>query len=196
MLKPGLSTADKNPVTTTLSPPIRILALVGALAVVAVGILLFTQNRSDSSSSTPAAPAASTSNLQTPTQHVASPVKPAVKQPVKPRVVLLAGLPASIAHALRNSKVVVVALYANGVSGDKAAVEEARAGAKSARAGFATVNVVDEKTARSLGKFAGTTTTPPAFLVVKRPGKIVNQLAGTVDSEIVAQAALNAGAGR
>lgn len=184
-------------VTTTLSPPIRILAIVGVLAVVGLGILMFAHNRSDSSSSTPASPSASTSNSQTSTQQpTTAPVTPAVTKPVQPKVVLLAGLPVPIAHALRNSKVVVVALYANGGSGDQAAVEQARAGAKSAHSGFAAVNVLDEKTAKSLGLFAGTATAPPAVLVVKRPGKIVNQFSGTADSEIVAQAALNAGAGR
>ena len=181
----------------TLSPPIRILALVGVLAAVGLGILLFAHSRSDSGSSAPAAPSASTSNSKPATQlPVTSPVKPAATKPVKPKVVLLTGLPVPIAHALRNSKVVIVALYANGGNGDQAALEQARAGAKSAHSGFAAVNVLDEKTARSLGKFAGTTTAPPAVLVVKRPGKIVNQFSGTADSEIIAQAALNAGAGR
>ena len=189
--------ADRHAVTMTLSPPIRILALVGVLVAVGLGILLFAHNRSASSSSSSAASSASTSNSQSATQQpVTSPVKPVASKPVKPKVVLLAGLPTPIAHALRNSKVVIVALFAHGANGDQAAVAEARAGAKSAHAGFAAVNVLDEKTARSLGKFAGTDTAPPAVLVVKRPGKIVNQFSGTADSEIIAQAALNAGAGR
>jgi hypothetical protein len=180
-------------VTTTLSPPIRILAVVGVLAAIGLGILFFA-SRSDSDSSAPAAPSVATSHAS-PTTQPASPAKPAVT-PAKPKVVLEPGLPAPIAHALRNSKVVVVALYARGVNGDMKTVAEARAGAKSAHSGFAAVNVVNEAIARRLGKFAGTTTAPPAVLVVKRPGKIVNQFSGIADSEIVAQAALNAGAGR
>lgn len=181
-------------VTTTISPPIRILALVGVLAAVALGIVLFTQSRSDSGGSSSAAPSVDASN---PATHPAtSSVKPAAKPVHKPKVVLLPGVPAPIARALQSSKVVVVALYAHGVTGDKATVEQAHAGAKSAHAGFAAVNVENEKIARTLGKFAGTTTAPPAVLVVKRPGKIVNQFNGYQDNEIVAQAALNAGAGR
>ena len=178
--------------TTTLSPPIRLLAIVGVLAAAGLGILLFAHNRSASSSSSPAVPSVDTSNPAT--HPTTSPITS--KQAVKPKIVLLPGLPSSIAHALRSSKVVVVVLYAHGATGDMTAVEQARAGAKSAHAGFAALNVVDEKTARALGKFAGTTTAPPAVFVVKRPGKIVNQFPGHADSEIVAQAALNAGAGR
>jgi len=174
----------------TISPPIRILALVGVLVAVGLGILLFTHNRSASSSSSPAVPSVDA------TKPATSPAKPAAKPAHKPKIVLLPGVPAPVARALQSSKVVVVALYAHGVTGDKATVEQARAGAKSAHSGFAAVNVDDEKTARALGKFAGATTAPPAVLVVKRPGKIVNQFNGYQDSEIVAQAAHDAGAGR
>jgi hypothetical protein len=179
-------------VTTTLSPPIRILALVGVLAAAGLGILLFAHNRSAASSSSP--PAVQSVN-QPPTHPAVTGTKPAVT-PAKPKIVLLPGLPAPIAHSLRFSKVVVVSLYAKGAAGDQPAVAQARAGATSAHAGFVAVNVVDEKTARSLGTFASVTTALPAVLIVKRPGKIVNEFSGYSDSEIVAQAALNAGAGR
>jgi hypothetical protein len=181
-------------VTTTLSPPIRIIALVGVLAVIGVGILLFAKSRSDSDgSSSSATPSVATSHPATAAP--STPSKPAAV-PAKPKVVLTPGLPVPVAHALRNSKVVVVAVYARGVDSDANALAAARAGAKSARSGFAAVNVVNEANARSMGKFAGTTTAPPAVLVVKRPGKIVNQFSGNADSEIIAQAAVNAGAGR
>ena len=173
--------------TTTLSPPIRILALVGILAAAGLGILLFAHNRSASSSSPPSVP-----SVNQPATNLAV----TTTKPAKPKLVLRPGLPAPIAHSLHFSKVVVVSLYAKGVTGDQPAVAQARAGAKSAHAGFVAVNVVNEKTARSLGTFAGTTTALPAVLVVKRPGKIVNEFSGYADSEIVAQAALNAGAGR
>jgi hypothetical protein len=175
----------------TLSPPIRILALVGVVAAAGLGILLFAHNRSAASGSSPSVPSVN----QPATHHAVTTTKAAAK-PAKPKIVLLPGLPASIARSLHFSKVVVVSLYAKGAAGDQHAVALARAGAKSARAGFVAVNVVDEKTARSLGTFVGTTTALPAVLVVKRPGKIVNEFSGFADSEIVAQAALNARAGR
>ena len=101
-----------------------------------------------------------------------------------------------MAHALRNSKVVIVAVYAHNGNGDMGALAEARAGAKSGHAGFAAVNALDEKLARSLNAFGGTSVSPPAVLVVKRPGKIVNQFDGFTERALVAQAAMNAGAGR
>ena len=177
--------------TTTISPPIRILAVVGVLAAVALGIVLFTHNRSSSndSSATPApAPAPSTQPVTTPA--------PAHGAAAKPKVVLLPGLPKPVARALRHSKVVVVAVWSNGATGDKQSVAEAKAGAKAVHAGFLAVNVASEKTAKGLGEFAGTTTAPPAVLVVKRPGKVVNRFDGFADSQLVAQAAHDAGAGR
>jgi hypothetical protein len=182
-------------VTTTLSPPIRILALVGVLAAAALGILLFTHSRSSSDGSSSATPPAGASHSGSATQTPAVPVKPAAVKPAKPKVVLLPGLPSPVAHALRSSKVVVVALYAHGGTGDAAAVAQALTGAHAAHSGFVAVNVANEKVARAVSSFVGTTTAPPAVLVVKRPGKIVNQF-GYADSEIVAQAAANAGAGR
>jgi hypothetical protein len=186
-------------VTTTISPPIRILAIVGVLAAVGLGIVLFSHNRSASNdSSLPPVTAVhtkpSTKPSTTPTTKPV--VKPAVTPTVKRRVVLLPSLPSTVAHALRSSKVVIVAVYAHGGNGDMAAVQQAREGAKAAHAGFALVNVVNEKIARSLSAFGGDSVSPPAVLIVKRPGKIVNQFGGFTDSSIVEQAALNAGAGR
>lgn len=173
--------------TTTISPPVRILAIVGVLAAIGIGAFLFISNRSSSSSSDSSAP--STQPATTP-----APVHGAVA--TKPKLVLLAGLPTQVAHALRHSKVVVVSVYTNGASGDKAAVAQARAGAKAVHAGFVQVNVASEKIARGLGDFAGTTTAPPTVLVVRRPGKVVNRFDGFTDQQIVAQAAHDAGAGR
>ncbi len=186
--------------TTTISPPIRILALVGVLAAAVVGILFFVHNRSSSSSSSPALPSVRQSHSLSTKQHLAtSTAKPATKSVAKPavnrKIALQPGLPSPVAHALRSSKVVIVVVYAHGGNGDLAAVTQARMGAKSAHVGFAAVNVIDEKTARSFHVFAGTAASPPAVLVIKRPGKIVNQFSGYTDSGIVEQAGLNARTG-
>ena len=175
--------------TTTLSPPIRILGIVGILAAAALALVLFTQHRSTHSSS-PALPNVASTNHTTPV----STVKPSHKPLTTPKIVLLAGLPAPVAHALRYSKIVVVSLYSAGVASDGAALQQARQGAASAHAGFAAVNVLNERIAKGLDKFAGTAATP-TVLVVKRPGKIVNRFDGYADNELVAQAAQNAGAG-
>ncbi len=163
--------------TTTISPPVRVLALVGALAAIALGILFYTHGRSSSTSSEPVVPAPSrTARPSVTPAHSAKPV--------------------NVAHALRFSKVVVVSVYAGGARGDHALVAQARRGARAAHAGFATVNVANESSARTVGAFAGEKTAPPVVLVVKRPGRIVNRFDGFVDSAIVAQAAHDAGAGR
>ncbi len=118
---------------------------------------------------------------------------PATAQPSKPRVVLLPNLPSQVAHRLRYSKVVVVALYAT--PADRAKVASSRAGARRVGAGFTAVSLTDEANARAISSFAGQVS-PPTLLVVKRPGRIVNRLTGVVDGAIVAQAAHDAGARR
>lgn len=115
--------------------------------------------------------------------------------PATPKVALLPGLPPPVARALRTSKVVVVSLYAGTAQADRAAVAQARAGARTAGAGFVTMNVVDDRKARQLASFVGPVS-PPTLLVVRRPGKILTRIEGTVDSMIVAQAAHDAGARR
>ena len=157
-----------------------LIAAFAALMVVRAGVI----GGSSTDSTSTATPAPSSS---------LTPAKP-VLTPAKPTVVLLPGLPAQIASKLRYSKVVVVSLYTGTAAGDRAAVAEARSGAREVGAGFTAVNVLDEKQARAVAAFGGPVDSP-AVLVVRRPGKIVTQFTGAVDGKIVAQAAHNAGAG-
>jgi hypothetical protein len=122
---------------------------------------------------------------------------PPPSTPTQPKVVLLPGLPPQVANKLRYSKVLVVSLYQGSARSDRAAVAAARAGARTAGAGFLAANVLNEKNARALQSFVGTTSTP-AVVVVRRPGRIASRLEGaaSTDSELVAQAAHNAGATR
>lgn len=112
-----------------------------------------------------------------------------------PNVVLLPGLPSSVAQALRKSRVAVVSLYVGQAQSDRAWVAEARKGARTAGARFVAVNVGSDKTAAAVRSFVGAASTP-SMLVVRRPGRIVTQISGPVDSAVVAQAAHNAGARR
>lgn len=180
--------------TTTLSPPVRLLALVGILAVIAVGLLLYTQTRTSSAS--PSAAGATQTLGRSHAGSATHRIHATSTEPVRtaPKIQLLPGLPGPVAHALRYSKVVVVSLYAAGASGDRAARQQARAGAASAHAGFAAVNVLNERIAAGLDRFAGATSSP-TVLVVRRPGRIVNRFGGYADQDLVAQAAQNAGAG-
>ncbi len=160
-------------------------ALIGIVALVAAFVaLMVVRSGVIGGSSTPAAPLAPT----------VTPAKPHVT-PAKPRVVLLPDLPPQVAHALTYSKVVVVSVYIGQAPGDHPAVTEARKGARQAGAGFVAVNVGSDKAAASVAGFVGPVT-PPAMFVVKRPGKIVTQIPGRVETAIVAQAARNAGARR
>ena len=178
--------------TAPLSP--RLLAVIGAVA--AAALALFVSSRvvfgSDEQSSAQGAEAFTTKPAGT-GQEARSAAKP--KPKLKPKVVLLPGLPAPVARQLMTRKVVVVTLYTATATLDRSAVSQARSGAAKVGAGFAALNVIDERRARSLEGFIGTTSSP-VVLVVRRPGKIVKRLDGYTDSEIVAQAAHNAGAGR
>jgi hypothetical protein len=176
--------AATNRVTRTgLIALVVVVAAFALLMIVRSGVL--GGSSSDSAAGTkPSTPA------QTPSAHATAP-----STPVRPKVVLLPGLPASVAHALRYSRVAVVSLYFGQAQADRPWVAEARKGARAAGAGFVAVNLGSDKTAASVKSFVGPVS-PPSMLVVRRPGKIVTQMAGPVESAVVAQAAHNAGARR
>jgi hypothetical protein len=167
-------------------------ALIGLVALVAAfAALMVVRSGLLNGSSSESAPVA------VPTQTTASKPSTGVqpKPAVKPKIVLLSGLPQPVAHALRYSKVVVVSLYTGPAKSDRPAVAEARVGARSAGAGFVAMNVIDDRKARTLAPFVGSVSTP-TMIVVRRPGKIVARFDGAIDSAVVAQAAHNAGARR
>jgi len=157
---------------------IVLVAAFAALMVVRIGVL------GGSSSSTPPAP---TQDL-TPSKGTKNPTRPS-------KVVLLPGLPASIARGLESSKVIVVSLYVGQAPGDRPWVTEARMGAQAAGAGFVAVNVGADRQAASVTSFVGAVSAP-TMLIVRRPGNIVTQISGPVERTVVAQAAHNAGARR
>jgi hypothetical protein len=173
--------------TTIPLPSTRLLAIVGVALAAAVFLLVARPMLLGDGGNT-VAPAPTTT---TP--------KPGARPttPPKPRIVLLPGLPGKVANKLRYSKVLVVSLYQGTAAADRAAVAAARAGARGVRAGFLPVNVLNEASARSVQTFVGTTSTP-AVVVVRRPGRIVSRLEGaaSTDEQLVAQAAHNAGAGQ
>ncbi|MEI7760707.1 MAG: hypothetical protein WCJ67_08045 [Thermoleophilia bacterium] len=142
----------------------------------------------------PGRPASSSAALHAPAPN-APPVKTRSAPNSKPRIALLPDLPVAVAHALRYSKVIVVSAYIGQAPGDHPAVTEARKGALSAGAGFVAVNVGNDNVAAAFSSFIGPVT-PPAMLIVRRPGRILTRISGQVESAIVAQAALNAGARR
>ena len=177
--------------TAAIPIPNRLLALLGVavlglLAVLVARPLLLGDD--DSTTAQPTPPAQVTPATPAP----ASTPKPA--KPAVPAVKLIAGLPGPIAGRLRHSRVVVVSVYSGTSPTDRAALAEARAGAKASGAAFTALNVLDEKTARQIQAFVDGPMGTPSALVVRRPGKIVGRFDTLVDSAVIAQAAHNAGA--
>jgi len=175
---------------TATAIPTRMIVLLGAvLAAAAMFLVARPLLLSDDDSGSSAPPATATPAAPAP----ATPSKASTT--AKPKIVILPDVPKPLATKLRFSKVVVASVYSGTSKSDRAAVAQARAGAKEVGAGFVALNVLDEATARQVQPFAGTASAP-VVLVVKRPGKIATRFDTAVDSALVAQAARNAGAGR
>ena len=211
-----------TPVTFTLSPPVRIAALLGLLAVVLVGGGMKMLGGGEASVATPhlikhhpfGAGAKAKHASSTPTlaakKHAATATttkaKPkAASKPVatlpKPIVnhaaiaaALKAGLPAPIATALGQHATVVVGLYDPYSKVDAIAFAEARAGAKLAGAGFLPLNVLSKAQIGKLTELMGLLP-DPGLLVYVRPARLAAKISGFADKETVAQAAQNAAHG-
>ena len=175
----------------TAATPTRMLALLGIAVAGLAAFLVVRPALLDRSNDTvtPApivTPSKSGTTGQTPAPQIT---------PVKPKLVLLPGLPSAVARELRYEKVVVVALYSSPATLDRRVRNQAQQGASAVDAGFVGLNLYNETNAREASAFAKSTVSP-TVLVVKRPGKIVSRFEGFVDGAIVAQAASNAGAGK
>ena len=116
--------------------------------------------------------------------------KPAPKPKPKPPATD-DGLPGALSAALARNRVVVVSLYAPDVELDDMAMQEARAGAAEAGAGFVALNVLNESQSRPLTKELGVLE-DPAVLVFRRPGELIVRFSGFADKQTVLQAARNA----
>ena len=203
--------------TLTLSPPVRIAALVGLLAAVLGGGAMTMLGRGEpeaapthainphpfgtsakGAKSAPAkpAPAAKTHSASSKPAATkpAKPVKPVHKVPVASAVVtaaLQAGLPAPLARALGQHRVVVVSLYNPYSEVDGISFAEARAGAQLAGAGFLPLNVLSKAQVGKLTELLGLLP-DPGVLVYTRPSTLAVRIGGFADKESVAQAAQNA----
>ena len=172
----------------TLSPPVRVLVFVGALAATGLAAFMFLMGRGGSTEPAPTAvlhaPSTSTPARVT-TSH------PTAKPPSHhPKLTLADGLPNVVAHALRYSRVVVVAVYVPSAPVDAYVRGEAQAGAKASRAGYVGVSASSESALQRI--VAKTGVLPdPAVIVFKRPGNAVAIL-GVADRETIAQAVLEA----
>jgi hypothetical protein len=210
-------------VTFTLSPPVRIAALVGLLAAVLGGGAMMMMGRSEAELATPhvikhhpfgtaAKPAkraaATPAPAVVPKKHAAAKPKPVAAKPkpvaAKPApkpvtpsavtIALKAGLPVPLARALGRHSVVVVSLYNPYSEVDGIAFAEARAGAALGGAGFLPLNVLSRAEVGKLTELLGVLP-DPGVLVYTRPSTLSIRLSGFADKETVAQAAQNAAHG-
>jgi hypothetical protein len=187
----------RRTVRTTLSPPIRIFAFVGVLAAVGIAASLFLLGRSAGETEwTPsqARPAQTETqprvNTVTQTKPAARPVtaeparKPAVAKPRK-RVLPAEGFPLPVRRALRANRVAVVVVYTPGASVDAFVRAEARAAAKTSRAGLVSMSGLSERLVRPLVAKTGVLPNP-AVVVVKRSGVVAATL-GVTDRQTITQ---------
>jgi hypothetical protein len=207
-------------VNLTVSPQIRILALVGLLAALGLGASMFVMGGGSSKTETAAttAPAAHTpakphtAPVVTPaTKHSKPETKPTTKPVTKPHTAtrhhvkkatparfrgnpVYAQLPQALQWQLAHHKIVVVSLYNPGSNVDAISVAEAHAGATDANAGFLLVSVLDNKVAGLLTALlpGGGLLPDPGVLVYRAPGDVALRLDGFADRASVAQAATNA----
>jgi hypothetical protein len=210
-------------VNLTVSPQIKILALVGLLAAVGLAASMFVLGGSSKKTETAAA---STPAVRTPVKthatrvhtqakpttkkhHVApAATKPATKthatathHTAKPKGFhgnkVYAQLPRALQWQLAHHKVVVVSFYNPSSEVDAISVAEAHAGATDAGAGFLLVSVLDNKVAGILTALlpGGGLLPDPGVFVYRAPGNVALRLDGFADRSAVAQAATNAMAG-
>lgn len=186
-----------------LSPPVRIFALVAALAAVGGALFLFTAGGAPAAEPS-AVPALSHAQaLKAAAARTAGAKKPVVKaEPAgaaasgrKPKVapkVAPTGYPTAVDEALAKNEIVVVSLVVPGGRVDSLAAGEAQAGARLAGAGYLALNVLNETNARALLRKLGTLEDPTLLVLKGRKGDVALKLTGFVDRETVAQAAANA----
>jgi len=175
------------------TPRIRVVGLAGALAVfaLAAGFLLLSRGQPSSSAATThtIVPLSKRTHLKV-KKHAVKPAphKPAAHKTAKS----VNGMPAALAAALSQNRVVVVSLYAPKVELDDMAMREARAGAAAAGVGFVALNVLNERQSRPLTRQLGVLE-DPAVLVYRRPSELVVRFSGFADKQTILQAARNAG---
>jgi hypothetical protein len=180
-------------VSVTISPPIRVFALLGVILATALALFLFIAGRSATTSGEIASPVTpSTRQVKTHAPATRTHAKPT--HPAKPRTTHFqtrrSGFPTAVDRAFRSHRVVVLVVYMPGSSVDALVRKEARAGAISSGAGYVPVSAANGRVAGQL--VAKTGVLPdPAVVVVERPG-VVQATFGITDRETVAQAVAQA----
>jgi hypothetical protein len=156
-------------VTTTLSPPVQIFAVLGVVA--AIGFAAFMFMSGGEASVAPPAPIVRTEQPTTPAQRRdTTPNRVATTRPAQPQVTA-SGFPVPVNQALRQRRVVVVAVGIPQAKVDRVVTAEARVAARATGAGFVVLSALNERYMSTL--VAKTGVLPdPAVLVVRRPGDV------------------------
>lgn len=186
-----------------ISGPVRVFALIGALAAAGLGVWFFLLGGLSPapSASEPVKEikplyggkprAAVTTPAATPKSAPATAPAADPKPAPKPKAVPNPkGLPLPLARALAQHPVVVVSLYDAESKVDWISLGEARAGARRAGVGFVALNVLERRASEALMRKLGVLSAP-AFFLYKRPGELVMRLDGFADRDLVAQAAVS-----
>ena len=181
--------ADNDTVSVTISPPIRVFALLGLLAATALGAFFFLVGRTteDGGQAVPRTPATKPAPEAKPRETTT----PAPQKP-KPTVTFRTrtGLPLPIERLLGRHRVVVVAVYLPGAGVDAVVRKEAQAAARMTGAGYVSLSALSERLARPLVAKPGVLP-DPAVVLVKRRG-VIAAIWSVTDRETIAQAVLQA----
>ena len=178
--------------SVTLSPPVRVFAVIGALVATGLAAYVFLLGGSPSTAetSTPLLPTAK-SEQQTHAKPRAQAHKPAARASRQTPAV---DFPWQVQRALGNRKVVVIAVYVPGASVDAIVRSEARAGARMSKAAFVHISAANEPALQKLVAKTGVLPAP-AVVIVKRPGVVTSTLS-VIDRQTVAAAVPQAKSGR
>jgi hypothetical protein len=194
--------ADRTFVELTLSPQMRVVALVGLLAALALAGGMFFLTRSQADAGAGDLSGSELAQALTPVQKpaTATTVPAATAKPArataaarsKPKpLVAENGVPTAILEALRRSPAAVVSLTAGGADIDRLTLAEAAAAAKSAGVPYVRIDVLQPELGRAIARTFGVVEAP-ATLVYQRPTSLFLKLDGYADSATIAQAAENA----
>jgi len=201
-------------VATTVSQPVRIAALLGLAAALAIAGMFMVLGRKSSTAAAPVIipkhhhvhrlhttagtkPVTSAHTVPAPAVHPVdtTPLTPVSHRPAAEIAALNAGLPPKLAHALGQHDVVVVELTDPQSEVDGISFAEAQAGAQLAGVGFLPLNVLSKADVGSLTQSLGQLLPDPGLLVYTRPARLAVRIDGFADKETVAQAAENAANG-
>ncbi|TML44815.1 MAG: hypothetical protein E6G19_07090 [Actinobacteria bacterium] len=183
----------------------RIYAAIALTSVLVVAGGLFFIGHSSASSAPPVDqikplhPGAKATVALAPPKAAMTKAKAGAKKTLARRPAVIAGVPTPLVEALKRHSVVVLALVAPKSEVDSLTLAEAKAGAATAHAGFATIDVGNNAQVEALSALVGTSADAqnrllddPAVLVFQKPQALYVRLNGYVDADTVEQAAVNA----